>query len=37
VHVFEIHAATFEDAVIIAGEGGLDQAARFNFEGANFL
>ena len=36
-HVFKIHPAPFEHAVVIAGEGGLDQAACFYFESADFF
>ena len=36
-HVLEIHPATFEDAVVIAGEGGLDEPVGLDFERADFL
>ena len=31
-HFLEVHAAAFEDAAVLPGEGGLDQAARLQFE-----
>ena len=36
-HVFEVHPASFENAVVIAGEGGLDQTLGFDLERADFL
>ena len=36
-HVFKIHSATFEDAVIIPCEDSLDQTLRFNFQRADFF
>src|SRR5437879_2850843 len=35
--LFEIHAAAFENAVVVAGEGGFDQRAGFNFEAADLF
>ena len=36
-HILEVHPASFEDTVVIAGEGGLDETAGFDFESADFL
>src|SRR5262249_15619407 len=36
-YVFKIHSTTFENAVVIAGERGFDQTARFDFKRANLL
>ena len=36
-HFFEIHPASLEDAVVIAGEGGLDEALCLDFECADFF
>src|SRR5438067_8751740 len=36
-HLFKIHPATLEDAVVIAGEGGFDQSAGLDFEPADLL
>jgi hypothetical protein len=36
-HVFKIHSSPFENAVVIAGERGLDEAFCFYLEGANFF
>ena len=36
-HIFEVHPASFEDAVVIAGEGGLDETLGLDFERADFL
>ena len=35
--ILKIHSATFENTVVIAREGGLDQTARFDFECADFF
>ena len=36
-HVFKIHSASFENAVVIAGERRFDQTAGFNLKCSNFL
>src|SRR4029453_6535199 len=36
-HVFKVHAASFENAVVITGECGFDQTAGFDFECSDFL
>src|SRR5439155_24959692 len=36
-HIFEIHPAALEDAMVIAGEDGLDQTLRFNFQRTDFF
>src|SRR5262249_446527 len=36
-HVFKIHSASFEDAMVVPGERGFDQAARLDLKCADFL
>src|SRR5207249_8513791 len=36
-HVFKVHPAPFKDTMVIAGEGGFDETARFDLEGSDFL
>src|SRR5438874_5763502 len=36
-HVFKVHPAPFKDTVVIAGEGGFDEAAGFDLQGADLL
>src|SRR4029434_10523426 len=36
-YVFKIHSATFEYAVVIAGERGFDQTAGFDLKCSDFL
>ena len=36
-NVFKVHSAAFEDAVVIAGKCGLDEAPRFYLEGSDFF
>src|SRR5207247_1152635 len=36
-HVFKVHSASFENAVVIAGERGFDQTAGFNLQGSDLF
>src|SRR5919106_4683545 len=36
-HIFKIHPTPFKHAVVVPGEGGLDQTACFDFQRPNFL
>jgi hypothetical protein len=36
-HILEVHAASFENAVVIARKHRLHEALRFDFEGADFF
>src|SRR5262249_47737284 len=36
-HVFKVHSASFENAVVIAGKRGFDQASGFNLKRPNLL
>jgi hypothetical protein len=36
-HVFKVHSASFENAVVISGERGFDQTAGFDLQRSDFL